>query len=173
MKIFASGRYNVWYSTITEENMRTKLTDDFRAEMLGNVEDFLYYVPSVRMSDFPNIEYIGNFYCDRDEGASASVKDVYDVTNRNLERIDQCDHLIVNLHKEHAMASVVELMYAASKQKPTTIFYNPDIAGYQLTDEYWFAMITAQNMNPNVKVIGDCSMDALNRELSLLNDSVN
>lgn len=169
MKIFASGRYNMLHRDVTEDNMRTVLADDFRARMLNDVELFLYYQDSVPLGHHENLEYIGNFYCDKEEGASASVKDVNDVTKRNLERIEACDHLIVFFHKEHAMASVVELMYAASLRKPTTIFYNPEIAGMELTKEYWFAMITAKEMNPNVELIPSVSEESVEELLTKLN----
>jgi nucleoside 2-deoxyribosyltransferase len=107
------------------------------------------YVP-IQGTDF---NYIGGFYYERgtletDESAAKCLM----TTHAELNQIDDADVVVIVLDAKSAIATVTELMYAVSKQKRTVIFYDPNLAGYDITKEYWFPLIAATRVHPHVDI---------------------
>ena len=51
-----------------------------------------------------------------------------------------------------AIASVTEIIYAASRNKKIVIFCDPNVTSYEVEGEYWFPILAAKQLSGNVEV---------------------
>ena len=149
IKIFYSGTYKVRHELITEENICEMLKDDVRSKIVGNVKDIVYASDGVAIENNKNVMYIGGFYYEKDNPNKSICENV---VYEELKQIDNCDLVIANLMNYSAIASVTEIIYAASKKKKIVIFCDPKVTSYEVAGEYWFPILAAKQMSKNVKV---------------------
>lgn len=149
MKLFYSGTYKVRHELINEDNILEMLKDDIRTKIVGNVKDTVYASNGVVIKNNPNVIYIGGFYYEKKHENKSVCESV---VLEELRQIDECDIVVANLMKYSAIASITEIIYAASKKKKIVIFCDPDITNYEVTGEYWFPIITTKELVDNVEI---------------------
>lgn len=149
IKLFYSGTYKVRHELITEDNILDMLKDDMRSKIVGNVYDTIYASDGVVIKNNPNVMYIGGFYYEKEHLGKSVCENV---VCEELRQIDECDIVVANLMNYSAIASVTEILYAAMKQKKIVIFCDPNVTSYEVEGEYWFPILTAKELNPNVEI---------------------
>lgn len=149
IKLFYSGTYKVRHEFINEDNVLEMLKDDVRSKIVGDVPSTVYASDGVVIKNNKNIMYVGGFYYEK-QNKNKSVCE--NVVSEELNQIDRCDLVIVNLTKYSAIASVTELIYAAFKQKKIVIFCDPKVTSYKIQGEYWFPILTCKELNKNIEV---------------------
>lgn len=149
IKIFYSGTYGVRHELINRENVTKMLKDDVRSKIVGNVEDTIYGSDGVVIKGNKNVMYIGGFYYEKENPGKTTCENV---VYEELKQIDNCDLVIANLMNYSAIASVTEIIYAATKNKKIVIFCDPNVTSYEVEGEYWFPILTAKQLSKDVEV---------------------
>lgn len=149
IKLFYSGTYKVRHEMINEENVLEMLKDDIRSKIVGNVKDTVYASDGVIIEKNKNVMYIGGFYYEKQDKNKTVCENV---VNEELKQIDRCDLLVANLTNYSAIASVTEILYAASKQKRIVIFCDPKMTNFTIESEYWFVILTAKKLDRNIEI---------------------
>lgn len=150
IKMFYSGTYKVRHELINKDNVLELLKDDIRSKIVGNVKDTVYSSDGVIIKNNKNVMYVGGFYYEKQEIGKSICENV---VSEELKQIDKCDLVIANLTKYSAIATITEIMYAAFKNKYIVLFCDPNVTSYNVEGEYWFPIITVNQLNKNVKVI--------------------
>lgn len=149
IKLFYSGTYKVRHELINENNVLEMLKEDIRSKIVGNVKDTVYASNGVIIKGNKNVKYIGGFYYEKqDENKSVCEN----VVNEELKQIDKCDIVIANLTKYSAIATVTEIIYASFKKKKIVIFCDPNVTSYNVEGEYWFPILTCEQLNKNIEI---------------------
>jgi hypothetical protein len=148
MKLFIGSTYNVKHSEINEENVLQKLNDDIRSKLIGTKE-FVYGGERIFLKDYPNIEYVGGFYYEETPTDFVSKNSVDYIVEAELRAIEKADIVVIVLNKYSAIATISEMLFAASYKKQTYIICNPNITWFEVQGEYWFPITTAQRENPD------------------------
>lgn len=149
IKLFYSGTYKVRHEMINENNVLEMLKDDLRSKIVGNVKDTVYASSGVPIKHNKNVIYVGGFYYEKQDKTKTVCENV---VSEELKQIDRCDLVVANLTKYSAIASVTELIYAASRNKKIVIFCDPKITSYKVEGEYWFPILTCKQLDNNVEV---------------------
>ncbi|MBR3132463.1 MAG: hypothetical protein IKG42_00015 [Clostridia bacterium] len=149
IKLFYSGTYKVRHELINEDNILDMLKDDMRSKIVGNVKDTVYASEGVQLKNNKNVLYIGGFYYEKKHKNKTVCENV---VYEELKQIDKCDIVIANLMSYSAIASITEIVYAASKNKKIVIFCDPRITSYNVEGEYWFPILTVKQLCSNVEV---------------------
>lgn len=149
IKMFYSGTYKVRHELINKNNVLNMLENDMRSKIVGNVKDTVYASEGVKLSNNENVVYIGGFYYEKENPDKTVCENV---VYEELKQIDKCDIVIANLMNYSAIASVTEIIYAATKNKKIVIFCDPKITSYKVEGEYWFPILTAKQLCKNVEV---------------------
>ncbi len=149
IKLFYSGTYKVRHEFINEDNVIEMLKDDVRSKIVGDVPSTVYASDGVVIKNNKNVMYVGGFYYEKPHKNKSVCENV---VSEELNQIDRCDLVVVNLTKYSAIASVTELIYAAFKQKKIVIFCDPKVTSYKIQGEYWFPILTCKELNKNIEV---------------------
>lgn len=149
IKLFYSGTYKVRHEMINKDNVLEMLKDDIRSKIVGNVKDTVYASDGVIIKKNKNVMYIGGFYYEKQDKNKTVCENV---VNEELKQIDRCDLLVANLTNYSAIASVTEILYAASKQKRIVIFCDPKMTNFTIESEYWFVILTAKKLDKNIEI---------------------
>lgn len=149
IKLFYSGIYKVRHEMINENNVLEMLKDDLRSKIVGNVKDTVYASSGVPIKHNKNVIYVGGFYYEKQDKTKTVCENV---VSEELKQIDRCDLVVANLTKYSAIASVTELIYAASRNKKIVIFCDPKITSYKVEGEYWFPILTCKQLDNDVEV---------------------
>lgn len=149
IKLFYSGTYKVRHEMINKDNVLEMLKDDIRSKIVGNVKDTVYASDGVIIEKNKNVMYIGGFYYEKQDKNKTVCENV---VNEELKQIDRCDLLVANLTNYSAIASVTEILYAASKQKRIVIFCDPKMTNFTIESEYWFVILTAKKLDKNIEI---------------------
>ena len=149
IKMFYSGTYTVRHELINENNVLEMLKNDLRSKIVGDVKSTVYASNGVVIKENRNVMYIGGFYYEKNKNNKSICESVVD---EELKQIDRCDIVIANLTKYSAIATITEIMYAASKNKKIVIFCDPKITSYNVEGEYWFPILTCKKISTNVEV---------------------
>ena len=149
IKLFYSGTYKVRHELINEDNVCEMLKDDIRTKIVGDVKSTIYASDGVVIKNNKNVMYIGGFYYEKQDESKTVCENV---VSEELKQIDRCDLVIANLTKYSAIASVTEIIYAASKNKKIVIFCDPKVTSYEVEGEYWFPILTAKQLDKNIEI---------------------
>jgi hypothetical protein len=149
IKLFYSGTYKVRHEFINEDNVLEMLKDDVRSKIVGDIPSTVYASDGVVIKNNKNVMYVGGFYYEKPHKNKSVCENV---VSEELNQIDRCDLVVVNLTKYSAIASVTELIYAAFKQKKIVIFCDPKVTSYKIQGEYWFPILTCKELNKNIEV---------------------
>ena len=149
IKLFYSGTYKVRHESINEDNVLEMLKDDVRTKIVGNVKDTVYASDGVVIKNNSNVMYIGGFYYEKKHNDKSICESIVE---EELSEIDRCDLLVANLMNYSAIASITEIIYAASKNKKIVIFCDPKITSYDVEGEYWFPIITSKLLDNDVEI---------------------
>ena len=149
IKIFYSGTYKVRHELINKDNVCIMLKDDVRSKIVGNVKDTIYASDGVIIKGNKNVMYVGGFYYEKENPGKSTCENV---VFEELKQIDKCDLVIANLMNYSAIASVTEIIYAASINKKIVIFCDPKVTSYEVEGEYWFPILAAKQLSNNVEV---------------------
>ena len=149
IKLFYSGTYKVRHEFINKENVLEMLKDDVRSKIVGDVYSTVYASDGVILKNNPNVMYVGGFYYENNNPEKSECENV---VYEELKQIDKCDLVVCNLTKYSAIASVTELIYAASLGKHIVIFCDPKITSYNIQGEYWFPILTCKEIDDNIEV---------------------
>ena len=149
IKMFYSGTYSVRHELINENNVLEMLKNDLRSKIVGDVKSTVYASDGVVIKGNKNVMYIGGFYYEKNKSNKSICESVVD---EELKQIDKCDIVIANLTKYSAIATITEIIYAASKNKKIVIFCDPKITSYNVEGEYWFPILACKKLSTNVEV---------------------
>lgn len=145
-KVYIAMKFNRDKSKIGLEN---QLEKDLRSLLLGDKK--LIVEPTYPQIPGTNFIYNGPYYCESaGEGAAVTCTDCQVIVAEELKALDSSDLFICYLGKEHSVGTITELIYCATHNIPTVIIYNKKETKYDMKSDYWFAIVAAMQLNPNV-----------------------
>ena len=147
IKLFYSGIYASPHSQITKKNIKEKLHDDVRSHLVDNINDVLYYSKKGVLTKNPNVLYMGGFYFEKSHKSITKG-----IVNSELSEILYSDLIVVNLLGNNAIASISELLYAASQNKQIEVFVKNTPNPFTVTSQYWFPIFTAIKLNKSINI---------------------
>ena len=74
------------------------------------------------------------------------------IVNSELSEILYSDLIVVNLLGDNAIASISELLYAASQNKQIEVFVKNTLNPFTVTSQYWFPIFTAIKLNKSINI---------------------
>ena len=153
-RIYFGGRFLFMYKDYTKE----KLSEDYRARLLGNV-DLMLNTPknetkSVSINDYS--EYIGPFYF-YEEGTSAS-----DIVLNEFNMVENCTDIVFLLDNEPCPGTISELIHASFLHKNIYIFYvkttiDDGEPENEINSKQWYAIKMSSIVNKEHTHIYECA----------------
>ena len=147
IKLFYSGVYASPHSQITKKNIKEKLHDDVRSHLVDNINDVLYYSKKGILTKNPNVLYMGGFYFEKPHKLI-----IQGIVDSELSEILHSNLIVVNLLGDNAIASISELLYAASKNKQIEVFVKNTPNPFTITSKYWFPILTATKLTKSINI---------------------
>ena len=153
-KMFFGGRFLFMYKDYTIE----KLSDDYRAKLLGDVKMMLKPPSntsrSVRFSN--TSEYIGPFYF-YEEGTSASA-----IVKNEYNMVEKCTDAVFLLDNRACPGTISELIHASFLRKIIHIFYvtlsvDDDEPENEISSRQWYAIQMSSMINGGNTHIKECA----------------
>lgn len=127
-----------------------RLTEDFRARLLGMPERLVRYDPDLTVME--QFHYAGPFYCEQASEGVYTSTDCVTVLTAERQSVERCDIYVAVFSESFSVGTVVELGWAIELDKTIVILYQPQESSYSIASEYWFAIADALKRGRQVKV---------------------
>lgn len=155
INLFLSADYGVQHKYVNKKNVVTLMQNNIRNKLLKNPKNFAFENEGNYINKRNRLKYIGGFYYyflsgenNNNEFAEHEL-----LTNSMIEKLESAD-IVVSIFDAYERIGVVsELLYAAFRNKKTIVFYYDNITKFQKEFEYWYPIILAQNINPEIELI--------------------
>jgi|GEM_PF-4961023 len=164
-KVFVCSSYSTTHNLYGDKQVISKLENDIRCKLLGNVNSFLSAPKSSEEIFFPcnnSLRYIGSFF---HETLCDSKNECEDILDAKISRLEESDLVIVILDSPSDVSTFSELLYATFLNKEIIIFANPNYFRLDKNYKGWYTFVLCHELNENITFINDTKIDTITRYL--------